>query len=267
MADTQYTMADLQYLMARLRDPATGCPWDIEQTFASIVPSTIEEAYEVADAIGRSAFDELLDELGDLLFQVIFYAQMASEQQRFDLGDIIHGIVTKLIRRHPHVFVEGTLSSVRKEEAPDEQLIKESWEKIKQEERLKKGDQGVLSSVPAGLPGLIRAQKLGKRASTVGFDWPDVQGVVDKVDEELLELKNAITSADKEHIGEELGDLLFTLAQLSRHLGVNVEQCIQGANHKFASRFEVMERIASQPLGNITAEGLEQLWDQVKRQG
>jgi len=264
MTDIRYTMADLQYLMARLRDPSTGCPWDIEQTFESIVPSTIEEAYEVADAIGRSAFDELLDELGDLLFQVIFYAQMASEQQRFDLDDIVQGIVTKLIRRHPHVFIDGTLQSVRQGGAPDEQLIKESWEKIKQEERLKKGDQGVLSSVPSGLPGLIRAQKLGKRAAGVGFDWPDVQGVIDKVDEELNELKSAIASADKANISEELGDLLFTLAQLSRHLGVNVEKSIQAANHKFARRFEIMERIASEPLGNITAEGLEQLWDQVK---
>lgn len=260
----KYTIDDLQYLMARLRDPDTGCPWDIAQTFESIVPSTIEEAYEVADAIGRGAFDEVTDELGDLLFQVIFYSQMGKEQSTFDFTDVVDGIVNKLIRRHPHVFPDGSLSSKRSAGAPDEAAIKASWEQIKSEERALRGDVGVLDSVPTGLPGLIRAQKLGKRASNVGFDWSTASQVMAKVHEELAELEQALSANDADNINEEIGDVLFSIAQLGRHLGINVEQSIQASNQKFTARFKLMEDIANDDLGNITEHNLEALWLQAK---
>ncbi len=261
----QYSVDDLLYLMSRLRDPDTGCPWDIKQTFESIVPSTIEEAYEVADAIGRQSYEEIADELGDLLFQVIFYAQMAKEEGRFDFSAIVSGLVAKLVRRHPHVFPDGTLTSKRTSGPADEALIKESWEQIKAEERASRGDLSIVDSVPSGMTGLVRAQKLGKRVANVGFDWSEPKFVIEKVREELAELEQAIESGAQNQMVEELGDLLFSTVQLARHLGVSAEQSMQQANQKFISRFKQVEQLADQPLGNMTEQQLEALWQRVKK--
>ena len=228
--------------MRKLRDPKTGCPWDVEQNFSTIAPYTIEEAYEVADAIEREDFDELRSELGDLLFQVVFYAQMATEKDYFDFGAVVGGITDKMIRRHPHVF--GT------DEERANGKIDGSWEEIKEEERAAHDDGSALAGVAKALPSLKRAQKLGKRASRVGFDWPDTKGVKEKIHEELGELETAVGGRDTDHIEEELGDLLFAVVNLARHLEVDPENALTRANHKFEQRFRAMEE-------EIASEGLE----------
>jgi len=238
-------MSDIQKLlevMRKLRDPKTGCPWDVEQDFSTIAPYTIEEAYEVADAIQREDFDELRSELGDLLFQVVFYAQMASENGYFDFDDVAGGISDKMIRRHPHVFGSDEERAAGK--------VDGSWEKIKEDERAAHEDESALAGVAKALPSLKRAQKLGKRASRVGFDWPDTKGVKLKIHEELGELEAAVGSRDAANIEEELGDLLFAVVNLARHLDVDPENALMGANYKFERRFRAME-------ADIEAEGLE----------
>jgi MazG family protein len=246
--------------MDSLRDPATGCPWDLEQDFATIAPYTIEEAYEVADAIDREDMPGLRDELGDLLFQVVFYARMAKEAGAFDFGDIVDGICTKMLRRHPHVFGSATERAAGLREG--------SWERIKAEERAGGDEERVLAGVARALPALKRAQKLGKRAATVGFDWPDPGGVREKIAEELEELEQAVGTRDPARVEEEFGDLLFAVVNLGRHLGVDAENALMGANHKFEQRFGEMERSIKESGGRFREHDLESLereWRAAKR--
>ncbi len=255
-------MSDIEKLlevMRALRDPETGCPWDVEQDFSTIAPYTIEEAYEVADAIEREDFDELRSELGDLLFQVVFYAQMASERGYFDFDDVAGGISDKMIRRHPHVFGSDEERAVGK--------VDGSWEEIKEEERSADDDDSALAGVAKALPSLKRAEKLGKRAGRVGFDWPDTRGVKEKIHEELGELETAVGSRNAAQIEEELGDLLFAVVNLSRHLDVDPENALRGANTKFEHRFRAMEAdIAAEglELRKMSLESLDQRWRKAK---
>ena len=224
----------LNAIMARLRDPVGGCPWDVEQTFQTIAPYTLEEAYEVADAIERGDWDELKSELGDLLFQVVFHARMAEEQGLFAFDDVAKAIADKLERRHPHVFGDEAAK-------PDGAAQKARWEDIKAAERVAKAQHGVLDDVPVGLPALARAAKLTKRAARVGFDWPSTAEVLDKLDEEVAELKAEIVAGDLDKARGELGDLLFVMANLARKLGVEPEDALRGTNAKFVRRFGFIE--------------------------
>lgn len=263
----RYSVEDLQYLMSRLRDPESGCPWDLKQTFASIVPSTIEEAYEVAEAIEREDFAHLREELGDLLFQVIFYAQLGCERQHFDFPGIVDTLVRKLVRRHPHVFPSGDLYGDNPNVAIDEQQVKANWETIKAAERESKGESGTLGGVAAGLPALTRALKLQKRAAQVGFDWPAIDGVLEKVEEELRELREAIASGDTAHAREELGDLLFSCVNVARHLSVDPETALRQCNRKFEQRFGAVETVLAernQRPSDVSLEELDQLWEMAK---
>mgnify|MGYP001232590503 FL=1 len=242
-----------------LRNPESGCPWDREQTFKSIASCSIEEAYEVADAIEREDFDSLKSELGDLLFQVIFHAEMASEKEIFDLEDVIFELNDKLTRRHPHVFEDGSVSS-----AQDSLKI---WEDIKAQERKEKKQDSLMDDVPVNLPSLSRAKKLQKRAARVGFDWQNSDRVFDKIDEEILELKNEKATENKERISEEIGDIFFTLVNLTRHYDLDPEDIIRKANLKFEMRFRKMEQLAEQMnerLDDMTLEQLEIMWQKVK---
>lgn len=224
----------LKAIMVRLRAPVGGCPWDVQQTFETIAPYTIEEAYEVADAIQRKDMADLKSELGDLLFQVVFHARMAEEQDLFAFDDVANAMSDKLERRHPHVFGQETAQ-------PDGWSQKARWEDIKAEERKAKAQSGVLDDVPIGLPALARAAKLTKRAARVGFDWPSTAEVVDKLDEEVAELKAELAAGDTEKAAEELGDLLFVMANLARKLGVEPEDALRAANAKFVRRFGFIE--------------------------
>jgi ATP diphosphatase len=246
--------------MANLRDPKTGCPWDLEQDFASIAPFTVEEAYEVADAIAREDFEALRDELGDLLFQVVFHAQMASEAGLFDFDDVAGTISDKMLRRHPHVF------GSEEERAAGAQAG--SWERIKAKERAARSDDSALAGIAKALPALKRAQKLGKRASHVGFDWPDRRGVRAKIREELEELEAAVGTRSEEAIDEEFGDLLFAVVNLARHLDVDPEKALTAANYKFERRFRAMERaIAAEnrEFGEQSLESLDKEWRAAKK--
>ncbi len=224
----------LNAIMARLRDPVGGCPWDVEQTFQTIAPYTLEEAYEVADAIERGDWDELKSELGDLLFQVVFHARMAEEQGLFAFDDVAGAIADKLERRHPHVFGDEAAKA-------DGAAQKARWEDIKAAERVAKAQHGVLDDVPVGLPALARAAKLTRRAARVGFDWPSTAEVLDKLDEEVAELKAEIVAGDLDKARGELGDLLFVMANLARKLGVEPEDALRGTNAKFVRRFTFIE--------------------------
>ncbi|UTW45525.1 nucleoside triphosphate pyrophosphohydrolase [bacterium SCSIO 12696] len=270
MAATGYDLNDMLYLMARLRDPVDGCPWDLKQDYRSIVPHTLEEAYEVADAIERGDYEHLKEELGDLLFQVVFYSQLGREEQRFDFYDVVSSLVEKLVFRHPHVFPEGTLAS-RRDVNHDvkEADIKQSWEALKKQERGAKGRHSVLDDVPVGLPAVTRAQKIQKRASGIGFDWPDASGVVDKIKEEADELTAAQQSANTEAIAEELGDLLFSCINLGRHLGVNCETALRATTRKFEQRFHFIESVASEKgisVEQLSLDEMDQLWERAKGQ-
>ena len=262
-----YQLDDLLHLMARLRDPQHGCPWDLQQDFASIVPHTLEEAYEVADAIEQGDFAHLPGELGDLLFQVVYYSQLGREQALFDFAQVVHGITAKLIRRHPHVFPDGDLYGSPDVPRLGEAAIKQRWEQIKAEERAERAAEpqqlSLLDDVPQALPALNRAGKLQKRAAQVGFDWPDALPVVDKVREELDEVLEAMASGDAAAQGEELGDLLFAVCNLARHLKVDPEQALRAANHKFERRFRHIEqalRDAQQDFAACSLEQLDALW-------
>jgi len=243
----RHTLEDLLTLMAVLRDREQGCPWDIKQDWDSIVPHTLEEAYEVADAIERRAFDELPGELGDLLFQVVYYAQFGAEEQRFDFHDIVDTLTAKMLRRHPHVFPDGTLASRRppgvSAEEVKTQQVNSRWEALKADERAKRATQppSVLDDVPRTLPALSRAAKLSKRAARVGFDWSNAEGVLAKIREELEEVEEALAAGDRQHAQEEVGDLLFVLANLARKLGVEPEDALSAANAKFIRRFHHIE--------------------------
>lgn len=269
MSDKIYTLDDLLYLMSRLRDPDNGCPWDVKQTYASIVPSTIEEAYEVADAIEQKQWSHLPEELGDLLFQVIFYSQLGHEDQRFDFHSIVSTLVTKLVRRHPHVFPEGDLYGQTPELLRnDDDYIKQQWERIKQQERSDKGQGATLADIPVALPSLTRAQKLQKRAATVGFDWQDVSGPLAKVEEELQEVKDALAAGDAQQIAEEVGDLLFAAVNVARHTKQDAESVLRLASRKFEQRFNAVEAMATvqgDSLQELTELELDALWEAAKQ--
>jgi nucleoside triphosphate diphosphatase len=261
LAEAERALRALLALMARLRDPHNGCPWDREQTFASIAPYTIEEAYEVADAIARDDRAQLRDELGDLLFQVVFHTQMAEERGWFDFAAVAQGIHAKLVRRHPHVFAGAAIEPA--------QLMRE-WEAQKARERDARaqpgGDGGALSGVPVALPALMRAAKLGRRAGRVGFDWPDAAGVRAKIAEELHEADAAL-AAGHGAAAEELGDLLFAVVNWGRHLGIDAETALRAANDKFERRFRCMERLARArglSLERLSAEEWDGLWQEAK---
>lgn len=248
--------------MARLRDPETGCPWDLEQDFRSIAPYTIEEAYEVAEAIDRGDLSHLREELGDLLLQVVFHARMAEEAGAFDFEAVATGITDKMVRRHPHVFGDAAVATAAAQTA--------AWEAHKQEERQTAGAAAVLAGVGLALPALLRAHKLCKRASRVGFDWPDAAGARLKVVEELAELADAEQSADSAAIEEEVGDLLFATANLARKLGVNPEEALRRANHKFEGRFAMVEGEVRARGGDWSAfdlDTLDEFWALAKRRG
>ena len=257
-------MTALIALMAKLRDPNGGCPWDREQTFASIAPYTIEEAYEVADAIEKGGRDPLRDELGDLLFQVVFHARMAEERGWFDFAAVARSIHDKLARRHPHVFGGATFASAEEQTR--------SWEALKAIERSQAQprdatETGVLGDVPRALPALTRAAKIGRRASHVGFDWPDAAQVREKVGEELAEVEDALRRGDSSHVKEEVGDVLFAVANWARHLQVDAEEALRGANAKFERRFRLMEAQASargRALDTLSAQEWEALWSEAK---
>ena len=252
-------------IMRILRDPKCGCPWDQQQSFASIAPYTLEEAYEVADAISREDMEDLQDELGDLLFQVVYHAQMAAELTRFDFNDVVEAICAKLIRRHPHVFANEVHGDTNTD-------LKINWEQIKQQERRQKNgkdiDESVLAGVSRGLPALLRANKLQKKAALVDFDWPAVEPVIDKVREELGELQEAVLLKDKQaHIEEELGDLLFSVVNVSRHLDLDADIALQKANTKFEKRFRALEQLVKedhQELTSMSDSALEKAWQKVK---
>jgi MazG family protein len=255
-------LEQLLKLMTRLRDPDNGCPWDREQTYATIVPHTIEEAYEVADAIAREDWSELRAELGDLLFQVVFYAEIAREEGRFDFADVAGGIVEKMTRRHPHVFGDARYANAAEQTA--------AWERIKSEEKIEtsEGSASILDGVPLGLPALIRAVKLQKKAAKVGFDWDTVEPVLAKIQEEIAEIRHEITTdAAAERLTDELGDVLFAVANLARHLKLDPESALRGTNAKFERRFRRIEAwLADQ--GRIPAEAtlveMDALWEQAK---
>jgi ATP diphosphatase len=250
-------------IMAALRTPGSGCPWDIEQTFQTIAPYTLEEAYEVADAIARNDLAHLKDELGDLLLQVVFHARMAEEQGAFDFGDVVDAITRKLIRRHPHVFAD--------EHGKTAEAVKGLWERIKAEERAERGEpkpDGALAGVPVALPALTRALKLQNKAGAVGFDWNDPRAVLAKIREEADEIEAALDAADKAHAAMEVGDLLFAVVNLARHLDADPEGVLRATNVKFERRFASIERALAargkRPQDATLAE-MDSLWDEAKK--
>lgn len=259
--DSAPPLERLLAVMARLRDRDGGCPWDIEQTFSSIAPYTIEEAYEVADAIERGDMDDLRDELGDLLFQVVFHSQMAAEDGHFAFDDVARAISEKMIRRHPHVFADAEARSAGAQTT--------AWEDQKAAERAEKGrSDSLLDDVPVALPALKRAGKLTKRAARVGFDWPDAERVFEKFEEEAAELRAAIKAADTANIAEEIGDLLFVCANLARKLGVEPESALRATNAKFDRRFRSIERglaAQSRTAEEATLDEMEALWLDAKK--
>jgi len=247
-------------IMAQLRAPRGGCPWDLEQSFETIAPYTIEEAYEVADAIERGSLPELKDELGDLLFQVVYHARLAEEQEAFAFDDVVEAICAKLVRRHPHVFGDAAIADARAQSA--------AWETLKAAE--KPSDGGVLSDVPVGLPALTRSAKLGGRAARVGFDWPDLSGVRAKIAEELDELDEAIAAGARQAISAEIGDVFFALVNACRHLDIDPESSVRAANHRFQRRFESIERVVGESgrgWSDFRLEELEALWVAAKAAG
>jgi ATP diphosphatase len=253
-------------IMAALRTPVTGCPWDLEQNFATIAPYTIEEAYEVADAIARGDFDDLREELGDLLLQVVYHAQMAEEQDAFAFGDVVEAITKKMIRRHPHVFADkdGNIQPAG---------VKSAWERIKAEEKAERAahrppeHKSRLASVKAGQPALTRAMELQRKASTVGFDWNDPRAVLHKIREEADEIEAALDRGDVEELAAETGDLLFALVNLARHVGADPESALRGTNAKFERRFAYIERALAakgRSLEDASLDEMDALWNEAK---
>jgi ATP diphosphatase len=259
MSDAAHELARLLDIMARLRTQGTGCPWDLAQDFSTIAPYTIEEAYEVADAIARHDMGSLPDELGDLLFQVVFHARMAEEAGHFAFADVARAIADKMLRRHPHVFGDAAARAAG--------LPAGAWEARKAEERAARAEHGVLAGVPVGLPALTRAEKLTRRAARIGFDWPDAPSVLDKLAEETAELRAELLLADPARLADELGDMLFVMANLARKLGLDPETCLRGANDKFARRFcgvEAMLAREGRTPADATLEEMEACWKAVK---
>jgi len=296
---SQYSVDDLQYLMSRLRDPQTGCPWDLKQTPQTIINYSIEEVYELADAIESGDIDDIKGELGDVLFQVIFFARLADEEQQFTFNDVVHTLCSKLVTRHPHVFTNGTLypSSSNGEKTKrstassiDEDQVAKNWERIKASERAEKNRAGLFDDVPLALPALSRAVKLQKRATTIGFDWPDAKGALAKLKEEVLELEELIEQAEQQNlpdnflprVEDELGDVFFSTINVARKMRVNSEQSLRHANKKFVTRVDAVidklqqqapEGVESDDLSDIHAtnskvdsERLNDLWNAVKHE-
>ncbi len=264
---TRYSLQDLLRVMERLRDPDGGCPWDLKQNFKSIVPSTLEECYELADAIERNDLAHIADELGDVLFQVVFYSQLGAEQGAFDFERVVDGLVQKLVRRHPHVFANGDIEAKVRQILSSAE-VKAAWEEIKQTERDGKAQGGVLADVPVALPALPRAQKLQKRAANIGFDWVDLEAVVSNLEGELVELRHALDSGNADHIADEFGDVLFSAVNLGRHLELDSEAALRRANMKFEKRFAHMEMAASktgQCVRDLSIDQLESLWRAAKQ--
>ena len=257
-------MTRLLEIMAALRDPEGGCPWDREQSFATIVPHTLEEAYEVAETIEQGDFAELKSELGDLLFQVVFYAQLAKEQGLFEFGDVVRGIEEKLVRRHPHVFGEESVA--------DAAAQSEAWERHKAAERAAKAErearpESVLDGVSSALPALTRAPKLQKRAARVGFDWPEAVDVLDKIEEEIGELRHELRAGDMGRAREEVGDLLFAVTNLARHVEIDSESALRHTNAKFERRFRAVEaKLAERGIAphDASLDEMDALWEAVK---
>ncbi|MBM7334204.1 MAG: nucleoside triphosphate pyrophosphohydrolase [Alcanivorax sp.] len=252
-------IAELLSIMARLRDPDGGCPWDLKQTFDTVVPYTIEEAFEVAEAVARRDYPELREELGDLLLQVVFHSQMAREQGLFDFAEVVAVLNEKMVRRHPHVFGEV--------EAADESAVKVNWEAIKADERARKGREhhSAVDGVPDGLPALQRACKLQKKASKVGFDWRQAGPVREQVGLELAELDQALLEGDRDAIEDELGDVFFTLVNLARHLKLDPDLALRRASDKFEQRFRQVEALADAPLSDYDEAALDGLWREAKK--
>lgn len=276
--ESRYTLEDLQAVMARLRDPERGCPWDLQQDFHTIAPHTLEECYELVDAIERGDFTQIREELGDVLFQVIFYAQMGREQQRFEWDELVHNLVEKLLRRHPHVFpsgerpsgklTSGALHDQVARVATDVEQVHHTWERIKQNEREAKQQGGVLDDVPVALPALSRATKLQKRAARVGFDWENWQQILDKIREEQDEVVEAIAGGDRAAIQEEVGDLLFACVNLARFVDVDSETALRAANRKFEQRFRFIEAELAergQRPEDVSLDIMDALWNEAKR--
>ncbi|MFU2508061.1 nucleoside triphosphate pyrophosphohydrolase [Pseudoalteromonas sp. ASV78] len=260
----QNTLAELLAIMVKLRDPDTGCPWDIKQDFKSIVPHTLEEAYEVADCIEKGDFSELQNELGDLLFQVIFYAQLANEQGLFDFNDVVAGLNSKLVRRHPHVFSE--------QQALTDQQLSEQYQAIKAQERAAKvvpHTSSLWQDIPANLPSLSKAKKIQQRVAGLGFDWPSYHGALDKVAEEVDEVKEALAvDPHSAHSAEEVGDLLFATVNVARHIKRDPEQLLRAANDKFSVRFEKVQAYLAergQSLDTATLEQMDAAWEAIKK--
>lgn len=263
---SQYSINDLLDLMGFLRTPEVGCPWDLRQTYQTIAPSTLEEAYEVVDAIEKEDVDHLREELGDLLFQVIFYAQLGKEDGKFSFAEIVNELTEKLLRRHPHVFPDGKLQppTTSDKTLVAEEQVKQQWESIKSQERSNKGHKGILDDVPGALPATNRAMKLQKRAAAVGFDWPNLRGVQEKINEELDEVREAIYEGNHLAIEHELGDLLFSVINLCRHVKVDPETCLRKTNRRFTSRFESMEK-ALHAAGKSPTDLSEDEWNRLWR--
>ncbi|GLR63197.1 nucleoside triphosphate pyrophosphohydrolase [Marinospirillum insulare] len=279
-----YSLKDLLNLMARLRDPETGCPWDLKQTRASLVPHTLEEVYEVIECIEEENDpDHLKEELGDLLLQIVFYAQLAKEEEQYNFADIVDGLTNKLVTRHPHIFPEGRLyageaSAANKPQTPAE--VSELWQKVKAMEREAKGEQpdaSILVGVPLNLPSMTRAAKLQKRAAKVGFDWNDPLLVLDKIEEELAEIRQALAGGKQEEVAEEVGDFIFASVNLARHLKVDPESAVRATNRKFERRFKIIEElcleegrpltlaIQADPKQRIDLQQLDAYWEAAKQ--
>jgi ATP diphosphatase len=267
MTNTNININELLDIMARLRNPQGGCPWDLEQDFSTIAPYTIEEAYEVADAVDRNDMDDLKDELGDLLLQVVFHAQMAKEQGAFDFSDVVQAICDKMVRRHPHVFGEA--------QASDADAVLDNWNRIKRNEREAKGDTdtSALAGIARGMPEWQRAVKLQSRAAKTGFDWPGPAPVIAKLQEEIEEVHAEFAKGDvdanRERLQDEIGDLLFVCANLARHAKVDVGAALRYANHKFERRFRAMEKLAEADGQSLTGQSLEAqevYWLRAKRE-
>lgn len=261
----------VRYLMARLREPEYGCPWDLKQTYQTIAPFTIEEAYEVADTIAREDYEHLREELGDLFFQVVFYSQMAEEQNRFQFDDVLHELEEKLVRRHPHVFPEGTLESrIQRGQQIAEHTIKSNWDAIKQQEKAAKNQLGdsILDTMPGGMSPLKRAHKLQSVVAKKGFDWKDPKKVMAKLEEEIDELGEEVYGeAPLDLIADELGDLMFCCVNLARHYKLDPEMVMVKANHKFEARFRALESALKQQdisLDEASLETMEQAWQNAK---
>ena len=270
ISNTGDAMQQLLDIMAQLRNPEGGCPWDLKQDFRSILPHTLEEAYEVADAIESDDRMQLRDELGDLLFQVVFYCQLAREEGSFEFADVAQTMSDKLIRRHPHVFSPSADEAELGTSALDADQVLQKWEAIKQAERDAKHQHSVLDDVPNALPAMQRSAKLQKRAANVGFDWPDVTPVLANMAEELEEIEQAFASGDKDHTLEELGDLMFACVNMARHLKQDPEQVMRAANAKFERRFRFLETQlleAGESLESVDLERMEAGWKAAKVAG